>query len=650
MGFLISAYKHVLGANARDGRPGAGLTPEERARLVDSVRGYDISPDMVRLSLVNMYLHGFADPHIFEYDTLTSEERWGEHYDVIFANPPFMSPKGGIKPHKRFSIGSSRSEVLFVDYIAEHLTPNGRAGIIVPEGVIFQSGSAYKALRKLLVESALVAVVSLPAGVFNPYSGVKTSILILDRALAKRAQTVGFFKVENDGFGLGAQRRPIDKNDLPLALGEVRDYLARLRAGEPVADWQPEMGLIVEKARIAANGEYNLSGERYREAATTNHSFPLVYLGDAGLFRIESGGTPNTGVEEYWDGGIPWATLVDLPATNFISQITATQRTISEQGLQNSSAKLIPANSVIVSTRATIGRIAINRVPIATNQGFKNVVIVDAGRAIPEYIALALTRLVPTMQVWATGGTFAEISKSKFSELQIPLPPLDVQREIVAEIEGYQKVIDGARQVVENYRPRIAIDPAWPEMELGEVCRFIDYRGKTPQKAPNGIPLITAKNVRDGFIDPEPREYINEADYDSWMTRGIPQAGDVLFTTEAPLGNAAQITTTERFALAQRLIALCPNRELLIGGFLKDILLSKQMRETIFSRQSGTTVYGIKASVLKEIRIPLPPLATQQAIVAEIEAEGALVAANRDLIARFERKIAAALGRVWGEG
>ncbi len=89
---------------------------------------------MVRLSLVNLYLHGFADPHIYEYDTLTSQERWNEYADVILANPPFMSPKGGIKPHNRFSVQSKRSEVLFVDYMAEHLTPNGRAGIIVPEG------------------------------------------------------------------------------------------------------------------------------------------------------------------------------------------------------------------------------------------------------------------------------------------------------------------------------------------------------------------------------------------------------------------------------------------------------------------------------------------------------------------------------------
>ena len=227
-GFLVSSYKHILRANT--GENGAlALEPDERARLAANFTGYDISPDMVRLSLVNMYLHGLNDPHIFEYDTLTSEERWNQFADVILANPPFMSPKGGIKPHKRFSIQSRRSEVLFVDYIAEHLAPGGRAGVIVPEGVVFQSQNAYKNLRKMLVEQCLVAVVSLPAGVFNPYSGVKTSILVLDKSLAKHAPSVAFFKVENDGFSLGAQRREIDKNDLPRVRSELSEFLRLLR-------------------------------------------------------------------------------------------------------------------------------------------------------------------------------------------------------------------------------------------------------------------------------------------------------------------------------------------------------------------------------------------------------------------------------------
>lgn len=222
-GFLISAYKHILLKYSKDNKQGLNiyeynklekkpfnnlgdqLTPDDRKKLIQNFVGYDISPDMVRLSLVNLYLHGFNTPNIHEYDTLSSEERWNESFDVVLANPPFMSPKGGIRPHKKFTISSNRSEVLFVDYIAEHLNPNGKAGIIVPEGIIFQSGTAYKDLRKMLVENHLYAVVSLPAGVFNPYSGVKTSILLMDKEVAKNREEILFIKIDNDGYNLGAQ-------------------------------------------------------------------------------------------------------------------------------------------------------------------------------------------------------------------------------------------------------------------------------------------------------------------------------------------------------------------------------------------------------------------------------------------------------------
>ncbi len=257
-GFLISAWKHILKHNSGK----HALKPDERKHIAANIHGYDISPDMVRLSLVNMYLHGFTDPHIVEYDTLTSEEKWNETADVILANPPFMSPKGGIKPHKRFSIQAKRSEVLFVDYMAEHLSPTGRAAIIVPEGIIFQSQTAYKALRKLLVENALVAVVSLPAGCFNPYSGVKTSILILDKSVARRSDNIAFFKVDNDGYGLGAQRRAFDKNDLPRVKAELAAYLQALRSQQPATHRRPPTHLRADSAERKDCCEWRLQPER----------------------------------------------------------------------------------------------------------------------------------------------------------------------------------------------------------------------------------------------------------------------------------------------------------------------------------------------------------------------------------------------------
>ena len=216
-GFLISAYQHLMKKNPN-------LSSEELKAIYNNINGYDISPDMIRFSLVNLYLHQFTNPKIFEYDSLTQEDRWNEYYDVVLANPPFMTPKGGIKPHARFGVKSNRAEVLFVDYIAEHLTPTGRAGIIVPEGIIFQSANAYKSLRKMLINEYLWAVVSLPAGVFQPYSGVKTSILFLDKAKAKNIDEIMFVEVKNDGYDLGAQRKPIDKNDLPEALEKLKEH------------------------------------------------------------------------------------------------------------------------------------------------------------------------------------------------------------------------------------------------------------------------------------------------------------------------------------------------------------------------------------------------------------------------------------------
>jgi type I restriction enzyme M protein len=464
-GFLVSSYKHILGAST-DAKGNSKLTPDEKARLAQNFKGYDISPDMVRLSLVNLYLHGFADPHIAEYDALTSQDKWNEYADVILANPPFMSPKGGIKPHNRFSVQSKRSEVLFVDYMAEHLTPNGRAGIIVPEGIIFQSQTAYKQLRKLLVEEYLVAVVSLPSGVFNPYSGVKTSILILDKSLAKRASTIAFLKIENDGFGLGAQRRETTKNDLPQARAEIGEYLQSLRAGESVEVMQSTLGLIVTKQKIAADENYNLSAERYREGGASTSRWPMVPLGT--VVEIESGSRQKGGAIE---SGIPSIGGEQIDSRGNIR--FNKMKYISEEHFRGMTKGVLRSGDVlIVKDGATTGKTGffINDIPSAVNE---HVFILRAKEAIHPYY------LYWTVRAEAFQGKLRPFIKGiiggislEFSSITVPLPALEVQRKIAAEIEGCQKVIDGARAVLDSYRPHIPIHPAWPLVELSEICSF----------------------------------------------------------------------------------------------------------------------------------------------------------------------------------
>lgn len=151
---------------------------------------------------------------------------------------------------------------------------------------------------------------------------------------------------------------------------------------------------------------------------------------------------------------------------------------------------------------------------------------------------------------------------------------------------------------------------------LGDVCTFIDYRGKTPPKTTKGIPLVTAKIVKNGMIQ-EPQEFIAENYYDEWMRRGIPQKGSVVFTTEAPLGEVAQIKTDDKFAFAQRIIVLEPNTQLLNAGYLFYALQDRTLKSRIEARATGTTVIGIKASELKKVEIELPSL-QQQTGIADI--------------------------------
>ena len=148
---------------------------------------------------------------------------------------------------------------------------------------------------------------------------------------------------------------------------------------------------------------------------------------------------------------------------NAVTEIVSTEWTISEEGLGNSSAKMLPANSVVVSSRATIGRIGINRVALATNQGFKSIIIKDSNRAIPEYLAMMLTQIAPAMEAQASGATYKEITKTRFGRLRIPLPSLETQQAIVAELGEEQVAVDHARRLAAKMEQRIqdAIARVW---------------------------------------------------------------------------------------------------------------------------------------------------------------------------------------------
>ena len=642
-GFLISSYKHILKANTKD-RNGDQLTPDEKKRLLNNFMGYDISPDMVRLSLVNLYLHGFSDPKIVEYDTLTSEEKWNETADVMLANPPFMTPKGGIRPHKRFSIQAKRSEVLFVDYIAEHLNPHGRAGVIVPEGIIFQSGKAYKNLRKMLVEDYLWAVVSLPAGVFNPYSGVKTSILLMDKTLAMKSDKILFVKVENDGFNLGAQRRPTDKNDLPKALKLIKDCYKAMMEGRKVAD--SDYAIVVERTKVAENGDWNLSGERYRLIDKLHISnFDLIAIGD--LCRLING---RAFKPKDWEpkesGGLPIIRIQNLNNRN--AEFNYFTGEVSENNLVNEEELLFSwsgSRGTSFGAHIWYGKNAV------LNQHIFKVEFDE--RVIKKYLFYALNQAVAEIEENLHGGVgLVHITKGNLEKIQIPLPPLDVQKSIVAEIDGYQKIIDGARQVVDNYKPTIKIDPDWEMIALGDVADITSSkRIFQDEYVSSGIPFYRTKEIVElSQNKPISLElFISEDKYVEIKRKyDIPKQGDILVSAVGTIGISWVIPHNRKFYFKDGNLLWIKNIKNIVPHFLKYVLdytFSIRLNEYIF----GAAYKALTIVKLKQITIPLPPLPVQQEIVDQIEAEQKIVNSNKKLIEMFEQKIKDKISEVWGE-
>ena len=435
-GFLISAYKHILATNRinmdkQDGRDkkkescescpsmfGSSLTPDEKGRLAKNFKGYDISPDMVRLSLVNLYLHGFTDPHIYEYDTLTSEERWNEFADVILANPPFMSPKGGIKPHKRFSVQSKRSEVLFLDYFVEHLTSHGKAGVIVPEGIHFVAQSGHVKLRRMLLEGGfLLADITLPHGVFKPYASVKTHILIVDRALARKSESVLFVEIENDGYSQTDTREPVPGSQLGAAAQCVIGFKQSIAADEA---WSNNIrGLrayTVNKAVLLAGRASHLLGRWHDLPNRVIHrqDTPLMRIGD--ICHISDGPSPN---------------MATAPG-EFVLVVPAEDRKSADHWDFEGKAVCVPLVSSSGHGKADIKRLHYQEGQFALATTMCAIFVKDEELIRPRFLHLFLSAmcdelLVPLM----CGATNVTMDSSQLKDVLVPVPAPSIQDEVI---------------------------------------------------------------------------------------------------------------------------------------------------------------------------------------------------------------------------
>ena len=267
--------------------------------------------------------------------------------------------------------------------------------------------------------------------------------------------------------------------------------------------------------------------------------------------------------------------------------------------------------------------------------GFMGLIVPDVSLVFSRYFYYVLTaeNYRQFIQRLTDGANINNLKFSQLAEFDIPIPPLAEQKRIVAKIDAAFEKIDrlkaNAEKNLANAKElfQSALDEAmrpkkgWEEKRLGEVYNFIDYRGKTPTKIDQGIPLVTARNIRMGYLDYSVRDFISLAEYKTRQSRGIAHKGDILFTTEAPLGFVA-LADLDEFSTGQRVITFQQyegSSFQLLNAFYYYYFQAKRFQSEIRKQATGATAQGIKASRLRNIPIAVVPIAEQKQIIKHLD-------------------------------
>ncbi|WP_145961200.1 restriction endonuclease subunit S [Salinisphaera sp. LB1] len=344
---------------------------------------------------------------------------------------------------------------------------------------------------------------------------------------------------------------------------------------------------------------------------------------------IVSGGTPKSSEASYWNGDILWATPKDLTELDS-KYISSTPRTITESGYAKSSANMLPAQSVLFSSRAPIGHVAINTVPMCTNQGFKSLVP-DPNQIVPDYLYYWLRANKAQLQALGNGATFKEVSKTVISKVEIPLPPIEEQRRIAAILDKSDALRAKRREAIAKLdqllqsvflemfgSPR---DSSYPLASLDELCtKITDGSHITPTYVIDGVPFLRVTDIQSSNIDWAKTKYVSAQEHQRLTKRSKPEVGDVLYSKNGTIGIPKLVDWEREFSIFVSLALLKPRHEKIRGGFLESFLATPfALREAKRHSKTGT-VTNLHLTEIRKIRLPLPPLAAQDRYIALREA------------------------------
>jgi restriction endonuclease S subunit len=446
--------------------------------------------------------------------------------------------------------------------------------------------------------------------------------LLFDKETAKTTKNVLFVKIQHDGFDLGAQRREIDKNDLPLTLNIIKKFKATLSDSEFSED-EKQLAHVVAKEKIIESGDYNLSGERYKEVVSfVNQKWPIIKLGK--LCSIKTGkkdvnrGNPN--------GKYPFFTC-------------AKEATRSDEFSFDTEAILIAGNGDVGAVKYYKGKF----------EAYQRTYVLDefSEKVLPLFLYYFLNlTLKPAVSSQKLGNTMPYIKMGMLSDFGIPLPPLEVQKEIVEQIEVKQKAIDHAKAVIESLeRERRYFGQAlrklegveWVELgKIGKIsmCKRIFKDQTTPK---GDVPFYKI-----GTFGQKPDAYISQEIYDEYITKyPHPKKGDILISTSGTIGRTVVYDGEPAYYQDSNIVWIDNDEKLVTNEYLYHVFQSIR-----WTTAKGGTIERLYNKLIEKTKIPVPTIEIQKQLVAEAEKEEEIITANRRLIEIMERKIEEVLSNI----
>ena len=613
-GMLIESFRHIYNTMPRNERTLKQLKE-------DTVFGNEIT-NTARITKMNMILAGDGHSNIQMKNSLANPEE--NQYDVVLTNMPYSQTT---EYGSLYDIPTKNGDSVCVQHCIKSIdktSENGRIVMVVPEGFLFRK-DLQKTREYMLKKCKLQSIISLPQGVFLPYTGVKTNVVYLTKVKQEETKNhFWYFDVKNDGYSLDNNRRKLD------AENDVERFLANRKIDENNKNEILSIGFEFIPLEKISQNDYILSGYRYREFNNLqNTKWDKIKLGEIGEFINGYAFKPTDWKIE----GKKIVRIQNLTKSNDSYNYT--------DGKGIPKKYIIKSGDLLISWSATIGFYIWEGEESYLNQHIFKVDI-DDSKISKDYLYFLKDKIIKIIEKNVHGGTMQHITKGAFESIEIPLPSLGCQQQIVEELNVYQKIINANKLSIELYKSQLPENEEWEHIDLKEVCKYSG--GTQPPKSTFSYEpkegYIRLLQIRD-FKNDDNAVYIPTTERHKTCTEK-----DIMIGRYGP--PVFQILRGKSGAYNVALIKCIPDKKRLTEDWLYYFLSSEQVQSHIIGLSERSRQAGVSPSDLDKLKIPLPSIEVQKEIVAKIKEEEKLIAANKKLVEIFEEKIADRINQIWG--